>query len=500
MKNLRIISRKSNLAKIQAKIVGDKILNIYPDINIEYLSKETQGDIDLTTPLSKMPAIGVFTNDIRNELITNKADIAVHSWKDLPVEMETGTDIYATIERGDLRDILLFKKTSVKKKNINILTSSPRRSENLSAFLPMALPSQPNFVNFLDVRGNIATRIEKLIISEADGLVIAKVALDRIFQSQLNSANLEKEKIKEIFKSLTWMILPLSKNPSAPAQGALAIEARSDDEETRSLLGKINDRGVFLSVSKERQILKNYGGGCHQKIGVSCESLKMGEVLTLKGLTENGEILDQKEFSPHQKFKNQNLKGITNFYPEEGEKSLLFDRNEISESVKTIESIKNSGIYVSRANALPKEVKIDPTNIIWTSGIETWENLAKLGLWVNGSSDSLGEEQCEAENILGNIKWYKLTHNLASQRKKEIISTYELIEKEIPEKVAHASHFYWMSASSFKYALKKKPEIENANHACGMGRTFDEINTIIPGKVYPYLKYKDWLDKIRQAK
>ena len=500
MKNLRIISRKSSLAKIQAKIVGEKISNIYPDIDIEYLSKETQGDIDLTTPLSKMPAMGVFTNDIRNELISDKADIAVHSWKDLPVEMEDGTDVFATIERGDLRDILLFKKESIDKKNINILTSSPRRSENLSAFLPVAMPAQPNLINFLDVRGNIATRIEKLINSDADGLVMAKAALDRIFESQLKSANLEKEKIKEIFSSLTWMILPLSKNPSAPAQGALAIEARSDDEEIKSLLKEINNEDVFLSVNKERKILKKYGGGCHQKIGVSCESLKMGEVLTLKGLTEHGEILDQKEFSPRQKFKNQNLKEITSYYPEEGEKSLLFDRIEISESVNAIESIKNAGIYVSRANALPKGVKIDHTNIIWTSGIETWENLAKLGFWINGSSDSLGEEQCEAENILGDIKWYKVSHNLASKGKKEIISTYELVEKEIPEKLTLATHFYWMSASSFKYALKNKPEIENANHACGMGKTFDEINAIIPGKVYPYLKYKDWLDKIRQAK
>ena len=96
MKTLKIISRKSTLAKIQAGIVGDKIKDIYPSIKIEYLCKETEGDIDLTTPLSKMPAIGVFTNDIRNELLSKNADIAVHSWKDLPVEMDSGTDIFAT--------------------------------------------------------------------------------------------------------------------------------------------------------------------------------------------------------------------------------------------------------------------------------------------------------------------------------------------------------------------------------------------------------------------
>ena len=75
----------------------DEIIEQFPNIEIEYIHKETQGDIDLNTPLSEMPEIGVFTNDIRNELIQKNADLAVHSWKDLPVEMEDGTKISATI-------------------------------------------------------------------------------------------------------------------------------------------------------------------------------------------------------------------------------------------------------------------------------------------------------------------------------------------------------------------------------------------------------------------
>ena len=143
MKTIRIISRKSLLARIQANIVAEKIKEEFSNINIEFLTKETSGDIDLSTPLHKMPDPGVFTNDIREELLKNKADLAVHSWKDLPVELQEGTEIVTTLKREDPRDLLIFKKGSIEKKNIKIFTSSPRRKENLSNFLPEFLSWKP---------------------------------------------------------------------------------------------------------------------------------------------------------------------------------------------------------------------------------------------------------------------------------------------------------------------------------------------------------------------
>ena len=140
MDELKIISRKSVLARLQAMEVSDVIKDKYPDIRIKFITKETKGDLDLNTPLHKMPEMGVFTSDIREELISGKADIAVHSWKDLPVELEEGTEVTATIKRADLRDVLLFKRSSLNKKRINIYTSSPRRKENLSKFLQKAFP------------------------------------------------------------------------------------------------------------------------------------------------------------------------------------------------------------------------------------------------------------------------------------------------------------------------------------------------------------------------
>ena len=187
MNELTIVSRKSSLAKLQAVEVSDVIKKKFPEINIVFKTKDTSGDIDLTTPLHKMPEMGVFTSDIREELLSGKADIAVHSWKDLPVDLEEGTEVAATIERADSRDVLIFKKNSFKKKKIQIFTSSPRRQENLSTFLKQAFPFETSSLSFCDIRGNILTRFQKLQDSNADGLVIAKAAIDRLLSPKSES-------------------------------------------------------------------------------------------------------------------------------------------------------------------------------------------------------------------------------------------------------------------------------------------------------------------------
>ena len=326
---------------------------------------------------------------------------------------------------------------------------------------------------------------------------MAKAALDRIIKNPSQKFLNEVEEIISLFEGLSWMILPISENPAAPAQGALAIETRSDDNKISNILDKINNKEVFNLVEKEREILKRYGGGCHQKIGVSYLNLKMGKCLSLRGKTQQGENLKENRFIPEEKYVDNSLKNIERYYPEKKEDFSFFNRKDIDESSKTLKEISNSGIYVTRGNALKDVTVIDESNIIWTSGIKTWFALSKKGLWVNGSSDSLGELESPPENLFEDLKWYKLTHDLALQDDKKIIPTYKLIRKELPEDLRDFSHFFWMSSSSFDYAIEKYPEIKEKIHACGLGRTFEEINKTIPGKVYPYLNYEDWLEKVK---
>ena len=121
---IKVLSRKSDLATIQAREFGKYLNSKYPDIQIDYITKSTSGDKDLITPLSEMPIEGVFTNDLREELITKKCDLIVHSWKDLPIEVGNKTKIAATLQRADKRDILFLKKNKkmIKKK---LLSSVP---------------------------------------------------------------------------------------------------------------------------------------------------------------------------------------------------------------------------------------------------------------------------------------------------------------------------------------------------------------------------------------
>ena len=135
MNELTIISRKSSLAKLQAIEVSEVIKKKYPEIKIIFKTKDTSGDIDLTTPLHKMPEMGVFTSDIREELLTGKADIAVHSWKDLPVDLEEGTEVAATIKRADPRDVFDLQKKFLQKEKVrNLYFVSKKTRKSIKVF------------------------------------------------------------------------------------------------------------------------------------------------------------------------------------------------------------------------------------------------------------------------------------------------------------------------------------------------------------------------------
>jgi len=499
MNELRIISRKSTLAKLQAVEVAKVIEKKFPSLKIVFKTKETSGDLDLTTPLHKMPEMGVFTSDIREELLSNKADIAVHSWKDLPVDLEQGTEVVATINRADSRDVLIFKKDSLKKKKINIFTSSPRRQENLSKFLKKALPFEISSLSFSDIRGNILTRFLKLKNSDSDGLVLAKAALDRLLFPKTEISS-ELKSLKNDLKEFLWMVIPSSQNPCAPGQGALAIEVKSGNSKIIKLINKINDLDVLKDVEAERKKLKKFGGGCHQKIGVSIENHPLGKIITEKGLTPENELIDNRSFQPFKKGLSKFKYPVNDYFPKLKKDFSFFTRSKIEQGIKEIETMSNSGLYISRASSIEKGTSIDFSNVVWTSGIENWFKLAKKGIWVNGSSDNLGEEQSKPSSFFKKVSWFLVSHEDSDPKDKKLLATYKLVPKKDIEDLSRYSHFYWMSISSFREALKRFPGIKNAEHSCGLGKTFDELNKLYPNKIKPFLNYEDWLEKVKEAK
>ena len=161
-----------------------------------------------------------------------------------------------------------------------------------------------------------------------------------------------------------------------------------------------------------------------------------------------------------------------------------------------MKKVKNKGIYVSRSNAIESANLIDDSNIIWTSGIDTWKSLAKKGYWVNGTSDSLGENNSPEESIFKEVSWLKVSHKDNLNEAKSVLSTYELNPLDVSERLLECDYFYWMSASSFELAIKKYPELKERNHACGLGKTFELIKEIVPN-VSAFLDFDSWNEAIR---
>jgi len=499
---IKIISRKSDLAIIQAYLVGDAIKDRKSDMFIEYLYKDTRGDIDLTTPLSQLPEIGVFTSDLRESLINEEADIAVHSWKDLPINLTKGTKIIGTLPRADMRDIIFFKKKNLdkieKNKTLNLLTSSPRREYNLNTFLKNALPYQIEKISFDNIRGNIPTRLNKYFFGDADGIVLAKAALDRLLN---NNTDLSKD-IRKILDSSNWLIPPLSENPCAPAQGAIAIEVKDGRDDIINLIREINDTETFESVQIERNILSSYGGGCHQKIGVSYEKRDFGDVLTLKGVTDDNISLNRRKIERKEESNNSwyNI-DLNKIYPSDLKNYNFFSRNNLKDHIEEISSLRSKNILASRANVLDGKIKIDSSNILWSSGVKTWFQLVKKGYWVNGSFDSLGENE-ENLKFIANNDWVKLTHKdsldfFINDR----LFTYRLTKNKITEDLSEKSHFYWMSGSAFEYAIEQFPIILEKFHSCGPGNTYEIIKkNVTEDRIKIFLNYEDWKDEITNEK
>lgn len=472
---LVIASRKSDLARIQSYAVGDALKKKFPQLEITYEFRESLGDKNLNDPLWKMPEKGVFTEDFYQGLVSNKWDMVVHSWKDLPVETRPDTKIAATMPRADVRDVLLFKKSSLnkKKKDLTIYTSSPRRIYNLGACLRELLPLKAQ-IKFESVRGNVQTRVRKLLESDADGLILAKAGLDRLLSADRFEFSETQVFLRKALQELHWMVLPVSLNPTAAAQGALAIEIATGRADIEDLLKEIHCEHTFQNVQAERTQLKEWGGGCHQKIGINVFSRDYGTVVIAKGQRDTGEIIDILSLSSQ-------VEPVRGTFQKNVKDSTWFERQTVAPS----DVYKSCNAHwVARAVALPKEVSFDPdTTLLWVSGVETWKRLAERGLWVHGTSDSMGEQEDPYIKLLDSRsrKWCKWTHSEGeSFPLGPLVSTYKLVPKaKVPVLKEDVENFYWMSGSSFEAAIKTYPWLLNKTHWSGPGNTFKRIQSLL---------------------
>jgi hydroxymethylbilane synthase len=270
---IRIATRASQLALWQANHIADCIRLLQPDIKVELVHISTQGDRDTAAPLWQMGGMGVFTREVQRAVLDQQADLAVHSLKDLPTQPTPGLTLAATPERAPVNDVLVLpahvkldpaacdSPFAALKSNAVIGTGSPRRRSQLLRWRPL--------FQFVEVRGNVDTRLKKLDQGECDALILAEAGLTRL---GLNN------RISIVLKA-PWMY-------PAVGQGALGLECRADDMEFITLLQGLNHHATHQSVTAERTLLDTLRAGCHAPVGVATSVNE--DQLTLEGM-----VLDQ---------------------------------------------------------------------------------------------------------------------------------------------------------------------------------------------------------------
>ncbi|NUS38628.1 MAG: hydroxymethylbilane synthase, partial [Lysobacter sp.] len=219
MKTLRIATRKSPLALWQSEHVADRLRETHPGLTVELVPMSTRGDEVLDRSLAAIGGKGLFLKELELAMLRGEADCAVHSLKDVPMELEPGFALPAILTRADYADAFVsnrFANVAALPHGARVGTSSLRRQAQLRALRPD--------LQLADLRGNVNTRLAKLDAGEYDAIVLACAGLQRLGFD---------ERIRDRLQAPHWL--------PAPAQGAVAIECREDDDATRELCARLDD-------------------------------------------------------------------------------------------------------------------------------------------------------------------------------------------------------------------------------------------------------------------
>jgi hydroxymethylbilane synthase len=257
---IRIATRGSMLALWQANHVKAGLEKANPGLEVELLVLKTKGDKILDVALAKVGGKGLFVKEIEEALLDGRADLAVHSMKDVPTELPDELELAATDVREDVRDALFTREASGLSdlpQGAKIGTSSLRRQAQL-------LHRRPDF-EILPIRGNVDTRLRKLHDEKLDAVVLAAAGVRRLG-----------------FADRVSEYLSVAVSLPATCQGSLGIEIRRDDDRTRELVGIFHHRPTHVAVAAERAFLKRLEGGC--QVPIAGLAILEGETIRMDGL------------------------------------------------------------------------------------------------------------------------------------------------------------------------------------------------------------------------
>jgi hydroxymethylbilane synthase len=270
---IRIATRASPLAMAQSQRVADRLataLGLDPQAAPQLVIVDTFGDRTqkLGTPLHQIGGQGVFVKEVQAAVLDGRADLAVHSAKDLPTATTAGLVIGAISERGDVRDALIGSTLRELRDGAVVASGSVRRRAQLAHLRPD--------LRFIELRGNMATRAAKALEPDIDAVVIGATGLDRIDLGHLVDEHLD----------------PVHVCVPQIAQAAVAIECRVDDEDVRAAVAAIDDHDAHLAVLAERAFLSQLGSGCTLPVGAWCRRLAASwELIALVASLDGSDVV-----------------------------------------------------------------------------------------------------------------------------------------------------------------------------------------------------------------
>jgi hypothetical protein len=318
-----------------------------------------------------------------------------------------------------------------------------------------------------------------------DGVVLALAGLSRLY-ADTTTERQGRTLLTGLLEGLHLMVLPLSDVPAAPGQGALAIECRADDGQTRALLSALEHPATRSAIAIERQLLAQHGGGCHQRFGATLQWLPdLGGLLQVGGQSSTGADIAERRFLPTTVLPahNAEVRAWDGSTTKRAASSPLLDAAQLTAQ------LQRRAVFVAHSRALPAgggDALAGRT--VWTSGTKSWFALAAAGVWVQGCSEGLGAEAAARLAAVPLLRapppgeWDVLTHAAALEPWQEgswaganVIATYAVSDAWPPDaaQLAAATHVFWSSTAQFERSWHLVNS--RAHHASGAGKTAEHI-------------------------
>ena len=413
-----------------------------------------------------------------------EAEIAVHSLKDMSAAHFFSHNAFAIVDREDVRDVAIFNPSVLQKikegQPVIIGTCSPRRELMATQFLKKALPqlNQEIIIETKPIRGNVEGRLMQLSEGKYDGTILAAAGLNRLLEAETSEGTQgHQTSITSLLKDKRLMFLPLIECVPAPCQGAIVAEADPSNALAVDVIKKINDEQLLLEAIAEKRKAYQYGSGCLQKFGVVTLHTSNGNYLYAAGEDNEGNTFSEWSPLPELSVSVDQIFSTTDSMKD------FFTYEWSDQKMNIAEPL----VFVANYKALLQEGlrEVLREKKVWASGTKTWYELAKLGVWVEGSADALGFEHWlpmlnmplihqSAEDVC------ILTHEAAVERWKQkgrkAVSNYRLIpsySESVQNKISQAKAVFWSSYAQYEYYGKYVAV--DAVHICAGGETAERL-------------------------